>query len=161
MVIKIKPSDIIERCLWDDYQKYVLDKSVNISELLEKNEEFEIKEEDAYVIGLLKCIETNNLVHRLNQHIHHLMSIRSINLENRYYMKKKVIEDYISDFRKKFPEEWTPSLYYKDAHSDVINYIDELLEKIDKLTIFEYSDHLGSYDILQCTHIKKTLRQHN
>ena len=88
MKILIKPSDIIERTLWDTYEKYCLLTKTNISKdditkIIDENIEFEIQEEDAFVIGLLKCLETPDLSHRLNQHINELISTRSVEIEKK------------------------------------------------------------------------------
>ena len=70
MTIKIQPEDIVRRCLWDNYVYYILAGSDKEAErLLAENQEMEISEKDALVIGLLKVIDTDNLIHKFNNHV--------------------------------------------------------------------------------------------
>ena len=161
MKIYIKPTEIIELSLWDDYYQYIHPKDVSVEEFLNNNEEFEIDSKDALVMGLLKTVKTNNLVHRMNQHIQHLMQVRSITHNTRFCLKKKVFVDYVNSYRKKFPKEWTPSLAYESSLVEVFDYIDELLVSIEKLKSDEVVDQFGTHQMIQCNHIKKILKQHN
>jgi len=161
MKILITPNDIIERALWDDYQYYILDNKVNVEEMIKKNEEFEISEKDALVIGLTKCIETDNLVHRCNQYIEHLVSTRCIKYQDNFHLKKKILIDSLIKFDKKFPSAWEPRGNYEKALKDVREYIKELLNKIDKLNIVEMVDNFGTHNIIRTNHIKKILNYHN
>jgi hypothetical protein len=79
MRILITPNDIIERALWYKYEKYILEEKSQeeINKIVEENKEFELPERDALIIDLIKCIETDNLKHRLNQHILHILSVKS------------------------------------------------------------------------------------
>jgi len=106
MKIMITPHDIIERALWDDYQYYVLGNDANVEKIIKENKEFEISEKDALVIGLTRCIETDNLVHRCNQFIEHLVAVRSTKYKDNFYLKKKILIDSLTKFDKKFPPTW-------------------------------------------------------
>ena len=79
MIITINPHDIIKRCIWSEYKRFILkDKTEDeIIKIVERNEPTVISEEDAYVIGLLKTIETTNLIHRFNLHIDDFLKIKS------------------------------------------------------------------------------------
>ena len=46
--------------------------------ILKTNNEFILSEKDAIVIGLLKVMETDNLIHRFNDYLMYILSIRSI-----------------------------------------------------------------------------------
>ena len=63
MQIIISPNDIIQRCLWDKYKKFCLHEKdeKEIEKIIESNKPVSLNENDAYVIGLLKVIETDNL----------------------------------------------------------------------------------------------------
>ena len=74
MTINIKPSDIVKRGLWDTYVYYVVGSEKDAEQLLLKDEEFILSERDAIVIGLLKVMETDNLIHRFNDYITHFLS---------------------------------------------------------------------------------------
>lgn len=161
MKITICVHDIIERCLWDDFEYYVLSKDVDIESFIKENEEFEIEENDALVIGLLKCIETNNLSHRLNQYIQHFISNRAFTIEKKYYVKKKLFIETVAKFRKKFPDHWEPSPMYKSTLVDVHQYIEDLLESIDGLKITETTDNFGTHELVEINHVKKILKYHH
>lgn len=164
MKIVINPQEIISRCLWDDFSTYVLDKTVDKEKLVEENEDFEIKENDALVIGLLKCVETNNFPHKLNQHIMHYLNNKSFShkpLEkkpSKYYVKRKLLIRHIEDFKNKFPDYWKPSKYYSDPLNDMYVYMEKLIEKINNLAIVEYSDNFGDYNLVEFNHVKKALK---
>jgi len=161
MKIKISPTDIIERCLWDDFEYYVLSKDVDVESFISENEEFEIDEKDALVIGLLKCVETNNLSHRLNQHIQHFISNRAFTIENKYYVKKKLLLEVITKFNKKFPDCWKPTPMYAGSLKDVKLYIDELCSLVDGLKVTETTDNFGTHELVEINHVKKILKFHH
>jgi hypothetical protein len=161
MKIFITPHDIIERALWYEYQYYILDKDADVEKIIEENEEFEISEKDALVIGLLKCIETDNLVHRLNQHIEHLMAVRNTKHEGNFYLKKKILLDELNKYRRRFPSTWKPRPHYAKALEDVNDYIDELLAKAEDLAFVETKDNFGTHELIRTNHVKKILNYHN
>ena len=67
MTINIYPEDIVKRCLWDTYVYYVIGGSDKEAEkILKENKEIAMSEQDALVIGLLKVIETDNLIFKFN-----------------------------------------------------------------------------------------------
>jgi NAD(P)H-hydrate epimerase len=79
MIIKIHPEDIIKRCLWDHYVYYILGGSDKEAEkILKENAEIEVSEKDALVIGLLKVIETDNLIHKFNGYVMELLTNKSL-----------------------------------------------------------------------------------
>lgn len=162
MKIILRPTEIIERALFDKYQKFCLKKETDIEKLINENQEFEIKEEDALVIGLLKVLETDNLVHRCNIYIQEFLATKSVEFEenNKYYyfINKKNLCDVLLNFRKKFPSEWKPSLNYKKALEEVNVYIENLIKKIENLNFITNTDKLGRQnDYVFCNHVKKLL----
>lgn len=162
MRILITPHDIIERALWDDYEYYILsrDKNNDVEKIIEENIEFEIDEKDALVIGLLKCIETDNLIHRCNQYIEHLMNIRSVKHDNAYFLRKNLVISEIEKFRKKFPPSWKPQIHYKNALENLNKYIDELLNNIEDIKIVTMTDKYGEHELIKTIHLKKALNYH-
>lgn len=173
MKILIKPTDIIERALWDKYFVYCIkdkksDIESDIESYIKTNTEFEITEQDALVIGLLKCIETDNLVHRCNNYVMNYISTMSTELEvkkdsgKKFYMvKKKNFSDALISFKRNFPPSWKPDGGYKKGLSDVLKYIDLLVDKTEKLDTFKYTDKFGTYDYIYCNHVKKMLNLYN
>jgi len=161
MKILIKPSDIIERCVWDAYETYVLDKSVNIDEHIKENKEFEIEEKDALVIGILRCVETDNLIHRFNQYLEHYMNNRSYRVSDSYKVRKKSIIPHILDFKRKFPKSWEPNKLYQKGLEDVLVYVDKICKEVDELPVEKVTEKNIVHEYINCNAIKKMLTYHN
>jgi hypothetical protein len=87
MQILITPDDIIKRCLWSEYKRFCLKEKNEdeIKKLIEENNPILLKEEDAYVIGLLKVVETPNIVHRFKEHMYDVLKIKSNIFNNKLY----------------------------------------------------------------------------
>ena len=66
MQITIQPEELIKMCLWDSYVYYILGSDKEAEKILKENKEMAISERDALIIGLLKVIETDNLIHKFN-----------------------------------------------------------------------------------------------
>jgi hypothetical protein len=168
MKILITPHDIIERALWYKYEYYILDGEHNMSredidEIIRKNEEFEISERDALIINLVKCIETDNLVHRLNQHLLHILSIKSTDIQlpkkknNTIVIRKNALEYELDTYSKNFPSSWEPKLNYQKNYELLVEYIKELKENLDKLEIIEGEFQGNKIEYVQVNHFKKQL----
>jgi len=164
MKISIKPSDIIKRALWYKYENYILDgkSKEEIRKIINEDEEFEIREEDALIINFITCIETDNLRHKLNDHIKHLFDIRSTEIatdkkSNQIVITKNLIENELEKFLKNFPDEWESELNYKQGIKDLKKYIAVLKERLQKLQIHN-SDFQGkTIEYIQVNHVKKML----
>lgn len=163
MKILITPHDIIERALWHKYQYLILDgkTQAEIDTIVKENKEFEINERDALVINLVKCIETDNLKHRLNQHLIHILSVKSTDISNGtknvLCIRKNAINDELVTFLKNFPPAWEPKLNYSHGHSDLKEYIEGLQEKLSKLAIILGEINKNVIEYVQVTHVKKML----
>lgn len=161
MKITITPSDIIERCVWDAYEYYVLDKSVDVDQHILENKEFEISEKDALVIGVLKCVETDNLVHRFNLYLEHYMNNRSYRVSESYKVRKKGLLPHIMDFKKKFPKTWKPNKLYQQGLDDVLVYVDKIYKEVDELPVEKVTEKNILHEYINCNAIKKLLTYHN
>ena len=108
MVIKVKPSDLIERFVWDKYEYYCLDgkTSVEISEIISENNEFEIKETDAFVIGLISVIYTDEVIYKFKQFILGILTNKNVEFEKRLYIGQQTLLDSLNDFKSKIPKNW-------------------------------------------------------
>lgn len=163
MKILITPHDIIERALWYKYQNLILDGTPQdeIDTIISENKEFEISEKDALVINLIKCIDTNNLKHRLNQHILHLFAVRSTEVDNgpkkSLSITKRTVEYELTTFLKNFPPSWDPRLHYKKGLEECIEYVEELKEKLEKLDTIISEVKGNRVEYVQVTHVKKML----
>lgn len=159
MIITIKPEDIIKRCLWSDYRKFALKNfsEEEIVEIIEKNEPTVISEEVAFVIGLLKCIETDNLVHRFNQYLLENLQIKSNLYDDNLFINKNVIIKDVLSFKYRFPEAYKAEKNYASAIQDVVEYIDALKERMDLLAIKYIVNNEKTYECLSSNEIKKLL----
>lgn len=169
MRIYVKPTCIIERALWNKFSVHVLPKMIgkkdSVEDFIKENKEFELKENDALVIGLLKCIETDNLSHRLNNMITELLTSRSIDMNvdsaSHYMIRKKLVISKIQEFKNNFPKEWKPDLSYKKGLNELLSYIDYLLEKIETLKIHTVEDKGIVTEYLYYNNVKKLMKVYN
>lgn len=139
MNILITPEDIIKRCLWSKYKKFVLSnyKKVEIEQIIQENEIVTISENDAYVVGLLKVIETDNLVHRFRIEIEEFVKIKTTVNKDRVIISKNALLNEIREFKYRFPEEYKADKYYQANIDKMKNYVDEVYDKVDNLKIVE------------------------
>jgi len=158
MQIIITPNDIIQRCLWDKYKKFCLyEKSENdIKKIIEDNKPISLSEDDAYVIGLLKIIETNNLLHRYNENILEILQIKSNVIKDELYINKNVINRDINSYMEKFPDYYKPPFNYIQSLVELKSYIKEIENKIKNLEIINVKQkekifmYYKSKDIRKC-----------
>jgi hypothetical protein len=159
MVIKIKPSDIIKRCLWNEYKRFCLSgKNENyINEFIIQDDEFELTENDAYVIGLLKVVETDNLVHRFKIYIEDLLKTRSNLFDNKLFINKNVILNEVKDFKNRFPKSYKPSFEYKVSIEELNEKIDGVYSDIQELKVFTKIIKEKTYNFVLSSSIKDLL----
>jgi hypothetical protein len=157
MKILIKPSDIVKRCFWDAYSYYIVGSDKEAEKLLKEDKEFEISERDAIVLGLLKVMETDNLVHRFNDYMVHFLTVKSIKEKNDILIRKKSLEIAIDKFLDKFPDYWVPPANYATAIKDLISYIDDLREKIEELDILKLEIQNMTQEFYSSNSAKKLL----
>ena len=140
MIISLNIEDIIRRCLWSDYKRFVLkDKSdQEIQLLVKENKPIVLSENDAYAIGLLRVIETDNLVHRFTVHMKEMINIKSTIFDKNVYMSVKIVENELESFKKRFPEYWVADTVYEKSIIAVIAHIVKLQELIKTFEIFEF-----------------------
>lgn len=161
MKILIYPEDIVKRCLWDTFTYYIVGSEKEAEKILKENKEFEISERDAIVIGLLKVMETDNLIHRFNDYLIHFLTVRSLKEKDNFLIKKKSVETAIDKFMDKFPQYWESSIVYKQSLKDLIQYTDDLKEKISKLDILKMTVQNVSYEFYNTSAVKKLLNFNN
>lgn len=135
MQIIVTPNDIIQRCLWDKYKRFCLyDKDEKeIEKIIEGNKPISLNEEPAYVIGLLKVIETDNFVHRFNEDILDYLQIKSSVITDDLYINRTSITKFIFSYMDKFPIYYKPNFNYKNGLTDLTNYIENIKVKMEKL----------------------------
>jgi hypothetical protein len=161
MQILITPNDIIQRCIWDKYKKFCLyDKSEDfIKNIIEDNQIISISEEDAYAIGLLKIIETDNLVHRFNENILDILQIKSNIIQDELFINKNTMNKEIETYLNKFPDTYKPPFNYMKALEELKLYIKNIEEKILKIEVFNVKQkdkvfiYYKSRDIRKCLNL--------
>jgi len=161
MKIIICAEDIVKRCLWDSYTYYVVGSEKEAEKLLKENAEFELSEREAIVIGLTKIMETDNLIHRFNDYLTHFLTVRSVKDKESFLIKKKSLEANIDKFLDKFPDYWTPASNYTVALKDLVEYIDNLRDGIEKLDIIKLTIQNVNYEFYNANAIKKLLNFNN
>lgn len=161
MKILIKPSDIVELALWDNFTYYVVGSEKDAEALLIENKEFELSEKNALIIGLLKVINTDNMIHRFNDYLTHFLTVKSIKSDGDIYVKKKSIELCIEKFLSKFPSYWKAPLNYKQGLIDLNKYIAEVQAKLAKLEIEKITIQNLVHEVYLSNSIKKSLNFNN
>jgi hypothetical protein len=157
MNIKVTPEDLVRRCLWDHYVYYVVGSDREGERILKENKEFEMSEREALVVGLLKVIETDNLIHKFNSYLVDFLANKSINNNNQVLIRKKALEIFVDKFLDKFPDYWIPNSVYKQSLSELVDYIDDFKIKIEKLDVKKVSDQFGTYEFVVSNNVKKLL----
>lgn len=159
MIITIKPDDIIKRGLWCDYKKFILkDKSDDeIIKFVTDNNSMVINENDAYVIGLIKVIETDNLIHRFNVTIQDILQIKSNIFDDGIYINKNLIYREVTTYKNRFPSYWESDINYKKAVILLFDYIDKIKTKLDNIESFIYTNKDKEYEFLDVKQVTKTL----
>lgn len=157
MKIILCAEDLIRRCLWDSYVYYVLGSDKDAEQLLKENKEFEISERDALVIGLLKVIETSNLIHKFNTYVVEFLTNKSINQGKDVLVRKKGLESSVDKFLDKFPDYWIPNAEYKKSLTELVDYIEVFKSGVEKIDIIKVTDQFGTHEYLNSNNVKKLL----
>jgi len=155
--ITLCPEDLVKRCVWDNYTYYVLGSEKEAERILSENLQFDISERDALVIGLLKVIETPNLIHRFNTYMTDFLSSKSITNDRMLKIRKKTLVGSIDKFKGKFPGYWEPDAMYKSGLKDLNVYLASLSERIEGVDVELITDQFGTHEFFLSKNIKKLL----
>lgn len=158
MRISVLPEDLVRRCVWDNYVYYIVGSEKEGEKILKENKEFEISERDALIIGLLKVIETDNLIHKFNGYIVDLLTNKSVNDKGQVIVRKKVVDISVDKFLDKFPQYWEPSPVYKNSLLELTKYVEDFKSSISELEIIKVEDKFGVYDFLNSNSVKKIIK---
>jgi hypothetical protein len=156
MQILITPEDIIRRCLWLDYKRFCLKEKgeEELRKVIEENKPIALNEEDAYVIGLLKIIETPNLVHRLKEHMDEVLKIRSNIFNNKLYIIKSVALKEIGQFVQRFPDGFKAPFEYKKGIEDLKVFSEKIYAEVDKLQTQTFQNGDKTYTYISSNGVK-------
>jgi hypothetical protein len=141
--------------VWDHYVYYVLGSDKDAEQLLKENKEFEISERDALVIGLLKVIETSNLIHKFNTYVVDFLANKSISQGKDVLVRKKGLETSVDKFLDKFPDYWIPNVEYKKSLTELVDYIEVFKSGVEKIDIIKVTDQFGTHEYLNSNNVKK------
>jgi hypothetical protein len=152
------PNDIIERCLWDKYKRFVLYDltETEVKTLVEENLPVSLSEEDAFAIGLLKVIETDNLIHRFNENMLEILQVKSNIINDELFINKTSVLKEISSYLNKFPEYFKANFNYKKAIEELKDYIVKIESQVSELPEKPVKQkdktfiYLNSKDIRKC-----------
>ena len=158
MKIKIYPEDIVRMCLWDNYVYYIVGSEKEAEKILKENDEMEIPEREALVIGLLKIIETDNLIHKFNTYVMEFLTNKSIKNNDYTLVRKITFDSSIDKFVDKFPDYCVPNNYWSKSLKDLVDYVEVIKLDIEKIEIHKVVDKNISYEFYNSNNIKKLLK---
>lgn len=158
MKIVVSAEDIVRRCLWDSYVYYVVGSEKEAEKIFKEGSEFEISERDALVIGLLKVIETDNLIHKFNMYLTDFLTNKSISSGKDLIIRKKTVELGIEKFYDKFPSYWSPEHSWKIGLDNLKAYLEELKNNLEELEIQKITDQFGTHEYITSNSVKKLLK---
>jgi len=158
MKIQVFPEDLVRRCLWDSYVYYILGSDKEGQRILEENNEFEISERDALVIGLLKVIETDNLIHKFNTHVAEFLANKTKKEDDLLLVSKKAFDTTVDKFLDKFPDYWEPSVRWSSSLKDLVEYISDFKSKMESLEVHTIEDRNMTFELYPSNSIKKLLK---
>jgi hypothetical protein len=74
-----------------------------------------LTERDALIIGLLKVIESDNLIFKFNTYVVEILSNKSIKEKDYTLIRKKTFDTAIDKFLDKFPDYWEPNTIWTNS----------------------------------------------
>lgn len=164
MVITTTPIDMIERCLWSNYKTFVLKEKRDaiLREIVEKNEPVVISEEDAYVIGLLNYVKTENLIHRCKMELENVLNIKStiikVEEEELVVINKSTLLKDVIEFKDRFPHYYIPGEVYKEGIEDLMTFNNELVDKINNLEEYNLIIKEKNFTFVLSSALKKLIK---
>lgn len=158
MKIALYAEELVKMCLWDHFVYYVINSEKEAEKLLKENKEIELSERDALVIGLLKVIETDNLIHRFNTYVVEILTNKSSKEKDLLLIRKKTLDTSVDKFIDKFPDYWEPSTSWTKSLKDLVEYVNQIKTEIDKLEIHKIVDKNITYEFYNSNNIRKLLK---
>ncbi len=155
-----EPEDLIKRCVWDSYVYYVVGSEKEAEKILKENQKLEISERAALIIGLLKVIETDNLIHKFNTYVVEILTNKSVHAPQKdgLLMRKKTFDLAVDKFLDKFPDYWEPTHRWTVSLKDLVDYIENIKRELESLEIHKVVDKNITYEFYNSNNIKKLLK---
>jgi hypothetical protein len=126
--------------------------------ILKENVEVEVSEKDALVIGLLKVIETDNLIHKFNGYVMELLTNKSLKEKELLLVRKKALDAALDKFVDKFPDYWEPSTGYRNGLIDLVEYVEKIKKDVEKLEVHKIVDKNVTYEFYNSNNVRKLLK---
>lgn len=160
MKITLCAEELIKMCVWDSYVYYVVGSEKSAEKILKENENIELSERDALIIGLLKVIETDNLIHKFNTYVVEILANKSVHAPQKdgLLMRKKTFDLAVDKFLDKFPDYWEPTQRWTSSLKDLVDYIENMKKELDTLEIHKVVDKNVTYEFYNSNNIKKLLK---
>lgn len=166
MEIKLKPSDLIERFIWDKYEYYCLESksSTEIAEIIELNEEFIISELDAFVIGLINVIYTDEIIYKFKQFLLELLANKSFDYEDptdqelkkKLFINQQILIHSINTFKNKIPKNWkSKDVVFNNQYELLPEKYIQFVESVKELQSITIQD----WPCVKCAQVKKIINK--
>lgn len=165
MKIIIKPSDLIKRFIWDRYSYFCLNDKTNaqIDAIIKNDEEFEINENDAFVIGLTNVVYTKEIIYKYKLFLKEGLENKCFDYaanntssddneneeDEEVYTPKKlminkdIMTDFANSFINKIPKSYDISkeeMYFINQFSKIKELSTLFIQKLDKLPVAVIND---------------------
>jgi len=143
MIITITPEDLVKRCLWNNYKKFCLkdEDEKSVEKIVVENKPFAITENDAFVIGLLKVVETENVIHRfktdMNNYLNLKTTIQKVEEEKMLLINKSTVINDCINFKNHFPEYYNSDAAFRNGINDLNEFINSKLKELEELKVYE------------------------
>lgn len=162
MKIILTIEEIIKRCLWSKYKKFVLKNNTEeeINDIIIKNSLIEISENDAFVVGLLKIVETENLIHQFNLHIVDFLKNKSTINENVVLINKSSLMKEIIEYKDVFPTEYQADIGFIKKIEELKVFIDKIYDDVDKLNITKINIKEKIYTYVRSNEVQKIISEY-
>ena len=160
MEINLHAEELVRRCVWDNYVYYVVGSEKEAEKILKENLKIELTERDALIIGILKVIETDNLIHKFNTYVVEILTNKSIQSPQKdgLLIRKKTFDLAVDKFLDKFPDYWEPTNNYANSLKDLVMCINDIKRDLEKLEIHKVVDKNITYEFYNPNNIKKLLK---
>jgi hypothetical protein len=73
-------------------------------------------------------------------------------------MRKKTFDTAVDKFLDKFPDYWVPNTSYTKALKELVDYIQDIKNEVDKLEIHKIVDKNVTYEFYNSNTIRKMLK---